>query len=180
MSKKDDYFAKMDSQIKKWDAEVDKLRAKSEQMGAEARAKFAEQLEAMRATRDAAFKKLEELHGSSESAWRHLEVGVDTAWASMKNALESFRQVQEVASRSADFPQQRFAWKPDCNSHGSSSRESGNRSRQNMWRSRPWRRQLKFMYRTSSGAAWTRPAAKTGRRSPDRRSRSTWSGLWRR
>ena len=25
MSKKDDYFAKMDSQIKKWDAEVDKL-----------------------------------------------------------------------------------------------------------------------------------------------------------
>jgi hypothetical protein len=36
-SKKDDYFAKMNSQIKKWDAEVDELRARSEQMGAEAR-----------------------------------------------------------------------------------------------------------------------------------------------
>jgi len=89
MSKKDDYFAKMDSQIKKWDAEVDKLRTKSEQMGTEARAKFAEQLKTMRATRDAAFKKLEELHGSSESALRHLEAGVDAAWASMKRALEN-------------------------------------------------------------------------------------------
>jgi hypothetical protein len=88
MSKKDEYFAKMDSQIKKWDAEVDKLRAKSEQMGAEARAKFAEQLNTMRAGRDTAFKKLEELHGSSESAWRHLEAGVDAAWASMRSALE--------------------------------------------------------------------------------------------
>ena len=88
ISKKDDYFAKMDSQMKKWDAEVDKLRAKSEQMGTEARAKFAEQLKAMRATRDVAFKKLEELHGSSESAWRHLEAGVEAGWASMRSALE--------------------------------------------------------------------------------------------
>ena len=58
MSKKDDYFAKMEPQIKKWDAEVDKLRAKSEQMSAEARTKYAEQLKAMRANRDAANEKL--------------------------------------------------------------------------------------------------------------------------
>ena len=42
----------------------------------------------MRATRDTALKKLEELHSSSESAWRHLEAGVDTAWASMQISLE--------------------------------------------------------------------------------------------
>ena len=57
-------------------------------MGAEARAKFAEHLKTLRVTRDAAFKKLEELHGSSESAWRHLEAGVDAAWMSMKSALD--------------------------------------------------------------------------------------------
>ena len=50
MSKKDDYFANMDSQIKKWDAEVDKVRIKSEQMGTEAHTRFAEQLKTMRAT----------------------------------------------------------------------------------------------------------------------------------
>ena len=36
MSKKDEYFAMMESQIRKWDAEVDKLRAKGEHLSAEA------------------------------------------------------------------------------------------------------------------------------------------------
>lgn len=88
MSKKDDYFTRMEAQIKKWDVEVDKLRTKNEQMSAEARGKFAEQLKSLRTARDAAFKKLEELHGASESAWQHMEDGVDAAWATMKSALE--------------------------------------------------------------------------------------------
>ena len=88
MSKKDDYYAKMNAQIKKWDAEVDNLRVKSEQMGAEARAKYAEQLKSMREARDAAFKRLQELQGASESAWQHLQSGVDSAWASMRSALD--------------------------------------------------------------------------------------------
>ena len=54
MSKKDEYFDMMESQIKKWDAEVDKLRARSDQVSADARAKYDEQLKAMRANRDAA------------------------------------------------------------------------------------------------------------------------------
>lgn len=88
MIKKDDYFTRMEAQVKRWDAEVDKLRTKSEQVSAEARGKFAEQLMALRITRDAAFKKLEKLHGASESAWQHMEAGMDSAWASMKSALE--------------------------------------------------------------------------------------------
>ena len=47
MSKKDDYFALMEAQIKKWDAEVDKLSAKGAQLGAEARAKYDEQIKAI-------------------------------------------------------------------------------------------------------------------------------------
>ena len=88
MSKKDEYFAMMESQIKKWDAEVDKLRARATQMSAEARAKYDEQIKAMRASRDAANKKLQEMRTASESAWQHMQTGVDSAWASMKTALE--------------------------------------------------------------------------------------------
>jgi SMC interacting uncharacterized protein involved in chromosome segregation len=88
MSKKDEYFAMMESQIKKWDAEVDKLRAKSGQMSAEARVKYEEQLKAMRANRDAAHKKLQEMRTATEAAWQHAQSGMDAAWASMKNALE--------------------------------------------------------------------------------------------
>jgi uncharacterized protein HemX len=57
MSKKDEYFTTMESQIKKWDAEVDKLRARSDQMSVDGRAKYEEELKAMRTNRDAAHKK---------------------------------------------------------------------------------------------------------------------------
>jgi hypothetical protein len=88
MSKKDEYFTMMESQIKKWDAEVDKLRARSAQMSADARSKYDEQLKAMRANRDAAHKKLQEIRTDSESAWQNMRVGMDAAWASMKDALD--------------------------------------------------------------------------------------------
>ena len=88
MSKKDEYCTMMESQIEKWDAEVDKLRAGSDQMSADARTKYEEQLKAMRASRDAAHKKLQELRTASESAWQNMQAGTDAAWASMKNALD--------------------------------------------------------------------------------------------
>jgi hypothetical protein len=88
MSKKDEYFTMMESQIRKWDAEVDSLRAKGVQMNAEARTKYDEQLKAMRANRDVAYKKLQELRTASESAWQNMQAGTDAAWASMKNALD--------------------------------------------------------------------------------------------
>jgi uncharacterized protein HemX len=88
MSKKDEYFTMMESQIKKWDAEVDKLRASSAKMSADARAKYDEQLKAMRANRDAAHKKLQEIRTASESAWQNMQAGMDAAWASMKSALD--------------------------------------------------------------------------------------------
>jgi hypothetical protein len=88
MTKKDEYLSMMEAHIKKWDAEVDKLRAKGEQMSAEARVKYAEQIKAMRANRDAAYKKLHEMRAANESAWQHMQSGIDTAWDSMKNALD--------------------------------------------------------------------------------------------
>ena len=42
----------------------------------------------MRADRDLAYSKLQELRTANESAWEHMQSGVDAAWTSMKNALE--------------------------------------------------------------------------------------------
>ena len=88
MHKKDEYCATMESEIKKWDAEVDKLNAKGGQIGADARASYDAQLEAMRADRDLACSKLGELRTANESAWEHMQSGVEAAWTSMKNALD--------------------------------------------------------------------------------------------
>ena len=88
MAKKDEYFAMMESQIKKWDAEVDHLNAKAKQMSADARARYEEQIKAMRVDRDTAYSKLREMRTASESAWQQMQSGVDAAWTSMKNALD--------------------------------------------------------------------------------------------
>ena len=87
MGKKDEYFAAMESEIKKWDAEVDRLNAKGKQMSADIRVRYDTQVKAMRADRDLAYSKLQELRTANESAWQHMQSGVDAAWASMKNAL---------------------------------------------------------------------------------------------
>jgi hypothetical protein len=86
MSKKDEYFAK--SQIKKWDAEVDKLNAKAKQMSAEARAKYDEQLSAMRASRNCRLQEIAGIAHGQWSAWQQMEAGVDAAWTSMRKALD--------------------------------------------------------------------------------------------
>ena len=88
MSMKDDYFAMMVSQFKRWDAEFGMLSAKGGQMSDAAGARYDEQLGAMRASRDTAFKKLQDIRTASESAWRGMQAGVDAAWVSMKNALD--------------------------------------------------------------------------------------------
>ena len=88
MGKKDEYFATMESEIKKWDVQVDNLNAKAKQMSADARVSYDTQVKAMRADRDLAYSKLQELRTANESAWQQMQSGVDAAWTSMKNALD--------------------------------------------------------------------------------------------
>ena len=87
MGKKDEYCATMESEIKKWDAEVNKLNDKGKQLSADVRVGYDTQLKAMRADRDLAYTKLQELTTANESAWQQMQSGVDAAWTSMKNAL---------------------------------------------------------------------------------------------
>ena len=88
MGKKDEYFATMQSEIDKWDVEVDNLNAKGQQMSADARAAYETQVKAMRADRDLACSKLQEIRTANESAWQQMQAGMDAAWTSMKNALD--------------------------------------------------------------------------------------------
>jgi len=86
MSLKDEYFAMMTSQFRRWDARFGML---TQPAGAEADARYEEQLKTMRASRDVAYRKLQEIRTANESAWRGLQAGMDEAWISLKNALDS-------------------------------------------------------------------------------------------
>lgn len=88
MSMKDDYFAMMVSRFKRWDAEFGMLREKCEQLGDAADGSQAEGLKAMRARRDAAYRKLQEIRTAGDSAWRGLQSVVDAAWIVIRTALD--------------------------------------------------------------------------------------------
>ena len=87
MSKKDEYMAQMQSQLKKWDAEIDTMTAKANEIGADARDKYYDQLKIMRASREAITQKMHDV-SSSEAAWHDMQKGMETAWDSMKVAME--------------------------------------------------------------------------------------------
>ena len=88
MGKKDEYCATMDSEIKKWDAEIDSLNAKGAQLSDDIRDGYDTQVKAMRADRDLAVSKLQEMRTANESAWQQMQSGIDAAWTSMRNALD--------------------------------------------------------------------------------------------
>ena len=102
MSLKDEYFAMMVSRFKRWDAELGMLSEDGGQASDAEYARLGEQLKALRASRDAAYKKLQEIRTASESGRRSLQAAVDPAWMSMRTALDqavSQSKVREKAAR---------------------------------------------------------------------------------
>ena len=89
MSLKDEYFAMMTSQFRRWDARFGMLTDPAGSTIAETDARYDERLKTMRASRDVAYRKLQEIRTANESAWRGLQAGMDEAWISLKNALDS-------------------------------------------------------------------------------------------
>src|SRR5687767_14555182 len=101
MSQKDDYFAMMVSRFKRWDAELGMLSEDGGQPGDAGHGQLGEQLKALRASRDAAYKKLQEIRTANESGWRSLQAAVDPAWVSMRLALDQAALQSKVREKAA-------------------------------------------------------------------------------
>ncbi|MBE0620590.1 MAG: hypothetical protein IH605_08370 [Burkholderiales bacterium] len=89
MSTRDEYVRKMHAKLDTWNAEIDRLAAKADQAGAEARAGYHKQLDALRLQRDDAKMKMERLQSAGESAWQDMKAGVESAWHAMGEAIDS-------------------------------------------------------------------------------------------
>ena len=94
MSDRDAYVEKMKAKIDEWSADIKKLQAQAEGAQADARIKYAEQIEEMKKQRDAAEAKMKEAQEASLEAWADMRKGMEAAWDSMtaavKNALGRF------------------------------------------------------------------------------------------
>ncbi|MCC5861202.1 MAG: coiled coil domain-containing protein [Gammaproteobacteria bacterium] len=91
MTDKHLYIEKAKARLDQWEADIDRLKAKAEETQADSRIEYQHQLEALRAKRDEARRKLREAQDSSDDAWDDIKSGLDKAWDSIGKAFESAR-----------------------------------------------------------------------------------------
>lgn len=81
-------FGKMEEKLEQWGDEIEKLRGKADKFGAEARAKFQEQIADLRARQETALRKLQEMRKGGGERWEDLRAGADAALDDLRKAVE--------------------------------------------------------------------------------------------
>ncbi len=89
MTMKEAYVKKLQAQLEQWDGQVDMLKAKAKEAKADAQLEIHKAIESLREQQRQAQTKLAELKGSGEGAWEDMKAGVENAWMSLGNAVNS-------------------------------------------------------------------------------------------
>jgi len=89
MSKKEAYQQKIEAQLNEWKADIDKLKSRADQANASAQVGLYEQIDELKAKREAVAKKFEELRNASDEAWEDVKSGLDLAKESLSEAMSS-------------------------------------------------------------------------------------------
>ena len=84
-----EFVKKMKTQLDKWNAQIDVMGEKADKVEASMRDEYNKQLETLIAKREDARAKLEKLEKASDSAWEDLKSGVEMAWRSVSEAVDS-------------------------------------------------------------------------------------------
>ena len=97
---KEHYQEQIESTLNGWGEEIEKIRKKADKLGAEARGKYQEQIEELRARQETARKKLEDLKRAGGEAWEDLRSGDGSGpRRTEKGRGRSRRQTQKRMSR---------------------------------------------------------------------------------
>jgi chromosome segregation ATPase len=95
MSTKEAYKQKIEAELELAQAKLAKFKAQSKSSAAEARIKYAKQIDELEQKFDATKTKLKELGEASDDAWEHLKDGLESAWgalsAAIRNAAAKFK-----------------------------------------------------------------------------------------
>ena len=82
------YQEKIESTLNEWGEEIEKIRKKADKLGAEARGKYQEQIEDLRARQETARIELEDLKRTGGEAWEDLRHGAESALDELKKGVE--------------------------------------------------------------------------------------------
>ena len=86
---RDEYVAKLKSQLDAWNEDVARWEVQAQKAKAEAKERYAKELDVLKAQRELARYNLRLLESASASAWADLRSGADEAWDRMRLAVKS-------------------------------------------------------------------------------------------
>jgi predicted nucleic acid-binding Zn-ribbon protein len=87
MKTKDEYIEKLATELKSWSAEIDVLNTKLETAAADVKAKYHEEIAALKDKERVAEEKIKELQASTSDAWETVKETADTVWHDLKTGL---------------------------------------------------------------------------------------------
>jgi capsule polysaccharide export protein KpsE/RkpR len=100
------YQEKIEAQLKGFASQIEGLVAKADQAKKEAKAKYAPQIEALRAKQESLRQKLDGLKEPGGAAWEDLKKGMDAAIGEFKAAVQSavsrFKEEKEETTPEGD------------------------------------------------------------------------------
>ncbi len=91
MLTRDEYVEKMKQRLDKWSTEMDALEAKALKTQEDAKAKYQEQLVALRAKRQEGEEKLKAIQSATEDSWEQLKVETENIWEAFKDSAQAFK-----------------------------------------------------------------------------------------
>lgn len=91
MTTRDEYIEQAKQRLDAWNAEIDALESKAQGVKDDAKAKYLEQLAALRTQREEGAKKLAELQSAPESSWERVKAESENVWEALKDSAEAFR-----------------------------------------------------------------------------------------
>lgn len=89
MSNRDAYIKKMKAKLDGWNADIAKIEAKAESAEADMEIKYNQKIDELKQQREKATAQLDELQNSGDEAWEDIKAGLDNAWESLGNAVNS-------------------------------------------------------------------------------------------
>jgi DNA repair exonuclease SbcCD ATPase subunit len=89
MEDKKSYLQNLADQLNQWDVEIDELNGRAGRAKAEARTEHLNEIEGLRAKKEAAQSQMKQLQAAGDDAWDDMKAGVEKSWTELTDAFAS-------------------------------------------------------------------------------------------
>ena len=91
MGTKEAYQEKIETQIKEWSAKLKEYKAKADKASADVKVQMYQRIDRMRAQREAAQDKLNEIKAANTQSWEALKAGTEKIMGTLKQTWEEMK-----------------------------------------------------------------------------------------